>query len=84
MKTPAEIETRLREIIHSQLDTPHDKITCKSSIIEDLGADSLDQIEMLLWVEDEFHCEISEAEAEKIETLGDAVALLTRKSAEGL
>lgn len=60
------IENRLKEIVSKQLGVPKDKINNNSKFIEDLGGDSLDTVEMVLAVEDEFGIEIEEESAEQM------------------
>ena len=62
---------KLKEILAEQLDVDADSITKDSMLIEDLGADSLDAIDIVMSVEDEFKIEVSDEIIEKIETVGD-------------
>lgn len=64
---------RIRKIIADQLGADEDEITMDSTFIEDLGADSLDVVELVMAIEDEFDMEIDEDEAEDISTVGDVV-----------
>ena len=64
---------KVKKLISNQLNVSESKITEESRLIEDLGADSLDTVEMLMAFEEEFNVEIPDAEAEKISTVGDAV-----------
>ncbi len=64
---------RVRDIVAEDLGVDEDKITMDSRFIEDLGADSLDAVELILEMEEEFGLEISDEDAEKIRTVGDAV-----------
>ncbi len=67
------IETRVRSIIADQLGLSEDDIKPESKFIEDLGADSLDIVELIMAMEEEFQTEIPDEEAEKIRTVGDAI-----------
>ena len=62
---------KLKEILAEQLDVDADSITKDSMLIEDLGADSLDAIDIVMSVEDEFKIEVPDEIIEKIETVGD-------------
>ena len=64
---------RLTKIISEQLDIGDDKITNDSSFQDDFGADSLDIVELIMALEDEFELEIEDEEAENLKTVGDAV-----------
>lgn len=64
---------RLTKIISEQLDISDDKITNDSSFQDDFGADSLDIVELIMALEDEFELEIEDEEAENLKTVGDAV-----------
>lgn len=64
---------KVREIIAEQLDTDYDSITLDTSFINDLEADSLDVVELIMAIEEEFDIEIPDEEAEKISTVQDAV-----------
>ena len=68
-----EIEAKVRAIIADQLGVAEDEIKTTSSFIEDLGADSLDIVELVMAMEEEFEIEIPDEEAEKIKTVQDAV-----------
>ena len=69
----AEVETKVREIISEQLGVSPDEVTPEASFIEDLGADSLDIVELVMALEEEYDMEISDEEAEKIRTVQDVV-----------
>ncbi len=64
---------KIREIIAEQLGLDADSITMDSSFIDDLGADSLDIVSLIMALEEEFGIEFAEEDAEKIKTVGDAV-----------
>lgn len=64
---------KVKKIIVEQLGVEEDEITMESSFIDDLGADSLDIVELIMALEEEFDLEIPDSEAEKIASVGDAV-----------
>jgi acyl carrier protein len=74
-----DLEQRVSEIIVEQLGVSRDDIESESSFIDDLGADSLDIVELVMAMEEEFGIEISEEDSEKLQTFGDAVAYLKEK-----
>ena len=65
---------QVKKIIVEQLGVEENEVTLEASITEDLGADSLDQVELVMAFETEFSIDIPDEEAEKIKTVGDAVA----------
>jgi acyl carrier protein len=67
------VEQKVRSIIAEQLGVGEDEIKPTSSFIEDLGADSLDIVELVMAMEEEFEVEIPDEEAETLKTVGDAV-----------
>jgi len=67
------VEQRVKKIVAEQLGANEAEIKNESSFVEDLGADSLDTVELVMALEEEFHLEISDEDAEKITTVGDAV-----------
>ena len=67
------IEERVIEIVCEQMGASRDKITQETSFIQDLGADSLDTVELVMEFEDEFDLNIPDEDAEKIQTVGDAI-----------
>ncbi|HZH04792.1 MAG TPA: acyl carrier protein [Myxococcaceae bacterium] len=67
------IELKVKSIIADQLGVGEDEIKPESSFIEDLGADSLDIVELVMAMEEEFEVEIPDEEAENIKTVGDAI-----------
>ena len=67
------IETKVKSIIADQLGVGEEEIKPESSFIEDLGADSLDIVELVMAMEEEFEVEIPDEEAENIKTVGDAI-----------
>lgn len=68
-----EIFDKVKEIIVEQLGVAEDTVTEEAAFIDDLGADSLDIVELIMALEEEFDLEIPDTEAEKIVTVGDAV-----------
>ena len=68
-----EVEAKIIEIVSKQLGVGKEKITKDSSFVNDLGADSLDQVELVMEIEDAFDLSIPDDAAEKIQTVGDAV-----------
>ena len=70
----SDILERVRKIVIEHLDADPEKVTEKASFIDDLGADSLDTVELVMAFEEEFGCEIPDDAAEKIVTVKDAVS----------
>jgi len=75
MKTN-EIETRVKKIVVEQLGVKEDEVTTDASFVDDLGADSLDTVELVMALEEEFETEIPDEDAEKIITIKDAVSYI--------
>ena len=73
---------RVRDVIAEELNVAEDQITPDASFADDLGADSLDVVELVMRLEDEFDISIPDEDAEKIRTVGDAVGYIESKSAE--
>jgi acyl carrier protein len=73
-------EARVREIIVNELGVEPDKVTDDASFVEDLGADSLDTVELVMAFEEEFGVDIPDEDAEQMRTVGDAIAYLREKS----
>jgi acyl carrier protein len=71
--TTKSIEERVKEIICEQLGVEEGEVTPAAKFIEDLGADSLDTVELVMAFEEEFDLEIPDEDAEKITTVGDAI-----------
>ena len=69
---------KIKKIIVDQLGVDENKITEDSSFVDDLGADSLDIVELIMAFEEEFDIEIPDEDAEKIKTVGDAVKYLSK------
>ena len=72
----SDIEARVKAIVVEQLGVSEDEVTNTSSFIDDLGADSLDTVELVMAFEDEFGVEIPDDAAEKILTVKDAIAFI--------
>jgi acyl carrier protein len=72
------IETRLRDIIVSQLDVQANQITAEARFIDDLGADSLDIMEMIMSIEESFGVDIPDEDADSIRTFGQAVQYIQK------
>jgi len=73
--------TRVKEIIIDKLGIEENKITLEARFIEDLGADSLDTVELIMQFEEEFDIEISDNDAEKLTTVGNSVDYINSKLA---
>jgi acyl carrier protein len=72
---------RVKKVVVEQLDVNADEVTAEASFVEDLGADSLDQVELVMAFEEEFDIEIPDEDAEKISTVQAAVEYIEAKSA---
>ena len=75
----ADIETRVKDIIINELGVEAEKVTGDASFVEDLGADSLDTVELVMAFEEEFGIEIPDEDAEKMQTVGDAISYITKQ-----
>ncbi|MGH7494071.1 MAG: acyl carrier protein [bacterium] len=73
------IEAKVKQIIVDQLGVDAGEVTAEASFVEDLGADSLDTVELVMAFEEEFDIEIPDEEAEKLQTVGQAMAYLQSK-----
>ncbi len=71
------IEQRVKKIVAEQLGVNEADIKTESSFVDDLGADSLDTVELVMAFEEEFSIEIPDDAAEKIQTVGDAISFIT-------
>ena len=71
-----DLESRVKEIISRQLMVDEDELTLDASYVEDLGADSLDTVEMIMEFEDEFGIEIPDEDAEDLTTVGESIDYL--------
>ena len=78
----SEVETQVKQIVVDHLGIDDSKVTPESKFIDDLGADSLDTVELVMAFEEEFGSEISDSEAEKILTVGDAIKFIESKSGQ--
>ena len=76
----SDIEQRVKKIVAEQLGVAEDEIKLESSFVDDLGADSLDTVELVMALEDEFEIEIPDEQAEKITTVQQAVDYITSHS----
>ncbi len=74
------VEKRVKEIIVEQLGVSEDEVVPEASFIDDLGADSLDTVELVMALEEEFDIEIPDEEAEKIHTVQDAITYIQENS----
>lgn len=75
----SEREVRVKQIIAEKLGVSEDKVTPNASFVDDLGADSLDQVELIMAFEDEFDLEIPDEDAEKLKSVQDALTYLDSK-----
>jgi acyl carrier protein len=75
-------EAKVKEIIINELGVEPEKVTLEASFVEDLGADSLDTVELVMAFEEEFGIEIPDEDAEGLQTVGDAVKYLQEKGVE--
>jgi acyl carrier protein len=73
------LEARVTDLIVEQLGVSRDEVVMTASFIDDLGADSLDIVELVMSLEESFDLEIADEDAEKIQTIGDAVAYLKER-----
>ena len=76
-----DISSKVKKMVADHLGVEETKVTDESNFIDDLGADSLDTVELVMAFEEEFGSEISDSEAEKILTVGDAIKFIESKSA---
>ena len=74
-----EVASKVRKIVADHLGVEEARVTEEASFIDDLGADSLDTVELVMAFEEEFGSEISDSEAEKILTVGDAIKFIENK-----
>ena len=75
-------EARVREIIVNELGVEAEKVTPQASFVEDLGADSLDTVELVMAFEEEFGMEIPDEHAEQLQTVGDAIRYIEEHQAD--
>ena len=76
------VADKVKEIIVNELGVEPEKVTPQASFVDDLGADSLDTVELVMAFEEEFGIEIPDEDAEKLQTVGDAVNYLKEKGVE--
>ena len=76
-----DVSNKVKKMVSDHLGVDETKVTDESSFIDDLGADSLDTVELVMAFEEEFGSEISDSEAEKILTVGDAIKFIESKAA---
>jgi len=76
----ASIEERVKQIVAEQLGVDEDQVTSEAAFMDDLGADSLDTVELVMALEEEFDVEISDEDAEKIQKVKDAVDYISKAS----
>ena len=77
------IEAKVKEIIVEQLGVDANQVTDEASFVDDLGADSLDTVELVMALEEQFDIEIPDEDAEKISTVSDAIEYLKKNTKEG-
>jgi acyl carrier protein len=77
-----ELANRIKKIVSEQLGIEEAKITLESKFVDDLGADSLDNVELVMTLEDAFDCEIPDEEAEKIVSVADALSYIESRQSE--
>ena len=75
------VQDKISEIIVEQLGVKAEEVTPEASFVDDLGADSLDTVELVMALEEEFGIEIPDEDAEKIQTVGDAIKYIEEKNA---
>ena len=76
----SEIADKVKAIVVEQLGVAEDQVTPEAKFVEDLGADSLDQVELIMALEEAFGADIPDEEAEKLTTVGDAIAYVEGKA----
>ena len=76
------VEEKIKSIIAEQLGVKPDEVTPQACFIDDLGADSLDTVELIMALEEEFGVEIPDEDAEKMATVGDAIKYIEEKAAK--
>ena len=76
------VAERVKEIIVEQLGVDPEEVTMEASFVNDLGADSLDTVELVMALEEEFNIEIPDEEAEKLDTVGKAIDYINKHKAQ--
>ena len=76
------VDERVKEIIVENLGVDGEKVTSEASFVEDLGADSLDTVELVMAFEEEYDIEIPDEDAERLTTVGEAVTYMKNKTSE--
>lgn len=76
-----DVADRVKELVVEQLGVEAEEVTDEASFVDDLGADSLDIVELVMAFEEEFDMEIPDEDAEKIQTVGDAIEYIKEKTA---
>jgi acyl carrier protein len=76
------IEERVKQIIVEQLSVDERNVTPEAKFVDDLGADSLDLVELVMALEEEYNTEISDEDAEKIQTVGDAIKYIQSRASK--
>ena len=76
----SDIADKVKKIVVEQLSVNEDQVTPEAKFIEDLGADSLDQVELVMALEEQFEAEIPDEDAEKLTTVGDAIKYIADRS----
>ena len=82
MSEEKNIEARIKQIIQDQLNVPQEKITPEAKFLEDLGADSLDTVELVMAVEEEFNVEIPDDKAEQLQSVGAVIQYVEEAQGE--
>lgn len=77
-----EVESRMAGLITEQLGVSKDEVALNASFLDDLGADSLDIVELVMSMEEEFDVEIPDDDVERLRTIGDAIVYLKERLAE--
>ena len=76
------VQDKITDIIVEQLGVKREEVTPEASFVDDLGADSLDTVELVMALEEEFGIEIPDEDAEKIQTVGDAIKYIDDKASK--
>jgi acyl carrier protein len=74
----SDVENKVKKIVCEQLDVSEEDVVSKASFVDDLGADSLDQVELIMAMEEEFDISISDEDAENINTVQDTIDYITK------